>query len=232
MDEPIRLIGYDIRKAPATYQAARWEAHTREMFLIRPQTPCPLSVDKLVWPSRFRMESTPSGPLSTADDIVLIPAAGNRYFELFGLWDDLDEMTSEYRPTTSRDCGIAVGLYLPEYQPDAPHRPQDSWWQAISGCTVRPAHRSGEWERLGYDVANSGFTSALSNFGRSPAERLEAEATWGACLNDFGLLRTATDAVRFCEDSNRLLASDGPFYIFEISLIWGTLQVKAGTREG
>jgi hypothetical protein len=171
------------------------------------------------------METNPSGPLSTADDIVLAPAAGNRYFELFGLWDDLNEMTSEYRPATSRDCGIAVGLHSPESQADAAHGGQDSWWQAISGCTVRPAHQSGEWERLGYDVANSGFTSALSNFGRSAAERIQAESTWGACLNDFGLFRTVTDAARFRGDSNNLLASDGPFYIFEISLIWGTLEV-------
>ncbi len=223
MNEISQLIGYDIRRIPASYQTARWRTDLRKMFLIRPETPCPLSVDKLVWPSRFRMESIPPGPLSTPDDIVLQPTPRTRYFELFDLWDDLDEMVSEYKPTISGDCGLAIGLLRPENYAHGQSVLQDSWWHAITGCTVRPANQRNEWELLGYDVANSGFTSALSNCGRQPHEQREAEARWGKYLNDFGLFKIASDATYFCEDANKRLSSDGPFYVYELFLIWGAL---------
>lgn len=227
MNESSRLIGFDIRRTPAAYQQNHWGPRERELFLIRPNTPCPLSVDNLVWPTRFRMEHMPPGPLSAPDDILLRPSTKTRYFDLFGLWDDLNEMISEYKPTIAGDCGLAVGLVFPEHSAFEKSVIQDSWWQAINGCSVRPSTRREKWELLGYDVANSGYTSALSNCGRQPRDRNEAESKWGACLNDFGLFKAVPDAIRFCEASNKTLTSDGPFYVFELFIMWGNLTIPS-----
>lgn len=216
-----QLIGYDIRRAPSTYLSTRWGSAERERFLIHPDTPCPLSVDRLVWPSRFRLESTPPGLLSAPDDIVLTSDPRHRYFKLFDLWDDMDEMVSEYRPTEPGDCGVAIGILPP---PPESEPANDAWWHAIKGCTVHPSHRQATWESLGYDIANSGFTSALSSCGRTPQERAESEMRWRAHLNAYGLFMSFSEAALFCLDANSKIADDGPFYVFEIFLLWGTLQ--------
>ena len=71
------------------------------------------------------------------------------------------------------------------------------------------------WEFLGYDVADTGFTSALSNMGFTDDDNLpNLRAQWGGVLNTHHLFNKTDDAVQFKEFSNLRAPEYAPFYIF------------------
>lgn len=227
MKDTSRLVGYDLRKFTKAYLDFRWSAEYREQYLLRPECPYPLSVDGTVWPSRFRIKAAEDvAPLLSPGDIELEPSSGNQNFQLFDLWDDLDEMTSEYTPAEDGGSGIAVGLLEEGKYPHDYVPVEDGWWRAIHGSQINPETPRPAWGVLGYDVANSGFLSALFSFARAPDEREQMRKVWAKHINGSGLFDAVEDAVRFCDDANARLRDDGPFYVFKLFLIWGTPAVQ------
>jgi hypothetical protein len=218
-----QMIGYDVRRAPSPFLLSLWDTARREQFLLRTDVAYPFSVDKLVWPSRFQLGDLNPYPFpQPADAIVIQPSTVNQHFQLFKLWDDLVRMLGPYRPSSEGDCGLGVGLMHPEHYQDDSRFAEDDWWQAIHGSPIIPPEPEDEWKLLGYDVANSGFTSSVSNCGVPEAERATLRKTWGGSINQFGLFGKAEEALRFCADANVRFADDGPFYVFELFLIWSS----------
>jgi hypothetical protein len=70
---------------------------------------------------------------------------------------------------------------------------------------------------LGFDVADSGFWSGLSNCGYSEAERAELRPKWRDRINDFGLLKLEQDALEFRELSDVRVSEHAPFWVFRLS---------------
>jgi hypothetical protein len=202
----------------------RWDPPTRDIYLLRPEIECPLSIDRTVWPSRFR--SSQREVLQFGDDIHLDPATANSYFVAFRLWNDLAEMIAEYRPGKDNDCGVAVSLVLPESYADPSTVATDEWWNAAVSIPTHPSSPDANWLLLGYDIANSGFMSAVSNCGLTEDEREPMRAMWGRYLNDVGLFAEFSSADAFCRDANVRISDDGPFYVFELFLIWGNPRVS------
>jgi hypothetical protein len=181
----------------------------------------PLSVDKTVWPSRFRIGQE---VLQFDKDILVDSATGNSYFMAFGLWEGLGEMIAEYVPCQGGDCAIAVFVYVPDASVDdraIVGGTNDSWWTAIMEAEPQPSDIQDDWIELGYDVANSGFLSALSNCGFSDDERDKMRALWRSQINHIGLLADLDAAKMYCVDAHRRAASDGPFFVFKLFLVWG-----------
>jgi hypothetical protein len=214
----IKLIGYDVRRSPVSLAPFRWDPPTREQFLLRPEVKCPLSVDKSVWPSRF---FTPGAVLDFGDEIRPDPVRGNPYFVAFDLWNELDEMLAAYVPGMPDDCGIALGLLVPEDEAGIRREERDPWWSLATQIPTRPSDVGANWASLGFDVANSGFLSALSNCGSPEKELAQLRARWATHINDKGLFLSASEAEAFCIDANVRVAPDGPFHVFEVFLLWG-----------
>ncbi|MEW4568321.1 hypothetical protein AB1L88_10675 [Tautonia sp. JC769] len=222
-----RLIGFDIRLAPSPRLRSLWTGERRESFLLRPDLNFPFSIDRAVWPSRFQLGAAQASPgLEGADVIVLDPASANTHFQLFDLWDDLNQMLVPHRKTPEGDAGLSVGLVLPEQDPNESTFPEDEWCRAILDTPIRPPDPDPAWTRIGYDVANSGFTSALSNCGMSDDERPTLRRLWSNRLNRFGLFESAEDAQRYRADANRRIEEDGPFFVFELHLIWSSVPIS------
>lgn len=75
-----------------------------------------------------------------------------------------------------------------------------------------------DWIFLGYDVADSGFTSGLSNCGfGQDVHGLRAE--WGTRLNAFGLFDSAADALAFARLSDQRIPEHATFFAFGL---WST----------
>jgi len=216
------IIGYDVRSVSPSWLKSEWDIKSREQFLLRPEITCPFSVDFSVWPTLFKLGQNDTKIIAANNAIIVDPGIAAWHFKTFRLWPDLGGMLAEYKPTPDHDWGIAVGLIRLETYPPEASPIQDSWRRAILGSPINPATKQSSWKLLGYDVANSGFTSAISNCGMSEKERRELRPVWGHLLGDNGLFQTVQDAIRFNADANKRLSPDGPFYVFELFLLWNT----------
>jgi hypothetical protein len=87
-----RLLGFDVREVPQV-AAGLWDGARRTTFLLRPEVRWPLSVDTLVWPSRFDAGQGIGLPAPERERLYLAgiplpPDAGPNA----GLWEDAARM--------------------------------------------------------------------------------------------------------------------------------------------
>jgi hypothetical protein len=213
------MVGYDVRWFPPGFLTSRWDAALRMKYLLRPGIVRPFSVGKTVWPSRFQVGEGERDVFSGYPENIRLDPDENTHFYLFGLWDSYGEMLANYKPASEPAYVLGAGLLRKEQYPADAGFKTDEWWRAIHGSPIDPPEPKGEWNLLGYDVANSGLTSAMTNFSLPEAELALLREKWAGGINDHGLFSAADEAVRFCLDANVRLADEGPFYVWELFLI-------------
>ena len=185
-EKPKALLGFDARDmhVPAT----AWDADRRELYLLRPDVPRPLSVDALVWPSVFDATEEWRGPVQD-------------------LWDDLGRMDRKLQalPRTPRwriavawvaeddATRSAVFPSIPETSPDAP---------------------GDGWSILGFDVADGMLFSGLSNCGYEPSERAIFRRDWAAELNENHLFQSLAAARAFRDATDARVPEHAPFFVY------------------
>jgi hypothetical protein len=207
------MIGYDVRWFPPDFLSSRWTPSERARTLLRPELARPASTDTNVWPSRFKI-----GEVNDRDLLSVDPVTGDPHVLLFGLWSSVGQMLAHYRPAQQPDYAVGFRLYtIPG------SAPQDEWWRAIHGTAITPTDPDAKWGRLGFDVSNSGLTSALSGIVMLNAELDSLRRQWALTINDFGLFESAQDAILYCKNANERLREEGPFYVWELFLLWGDL---------
>ena len=81
---------------------------------------------------------------------------------------------------------------------------------------TRPAEIDPAWQRLGYDVAEAGLLSGLSNCGFVGDEMAAYRARFSARLNSHNLFVETTDAKEFRADCERRVIEHAPFFAFGI----------------
>jgi len=195
-----RIIGYDARENWLTLDQG-WVEQRKQGFLYRLDVIKPLSVDTQVWPTIFESEQR--------SDIV----------ERFGFqssWADLatlqSAVTKKHQERSMRAWRmIAITLLLGHYSQEA----KVPWESRLS--PVHPDQRGGNWEFVGYDVADQWMLSALSNCGFLPGlddvQHLRAE--WGPRLNAFHLFQNIHDAILFKHFSDQRLRDDhAPCFVY------------------
>jgi hypothetical protein len=69
---------------------------------------------------------------------------------------------------------------------------------------------------LGYDVADAGFWSGLSNCGYTQSELERLRPEWSMRINDFGLLRSESDALAFKNISDQRVPEHAPFWVYRL----------------
>jgi hypothetical protein len=213
------MVGFDVRWFPPDSSSLHWALDEREKSLLRLDVVRPLSVDRWIWPSRFQ-----SGEGTDPELIPVSREDRDPHFALFGLWSSLPEMLAYYRPASLPDFGVGFRLVIEENAAQISPASTDEWLLAIQGSPVKPAEPDPRWGRLGFDVANSALSSGVSGFTLLPEEREPLRRMYAGAINHFGLFGTAHDAIQFCRDANQRLADDGPFYVWELFLIWGDLR--------
>jgi hypothetical protein len=185
------VIGFDAREVFVD-PAKAWTPERRRDHLLRSDVAKPLSVDALVWPSVFH-----ELPVYGSGGIVA------------DLWDDLGEMRAalaERRPPAHRIVAVS---WLTD-DPGAKGGPRHGTREAT------PRDLGAEWELLGYDVADGGCLSGLSNCAYSPFERAELAPAWGPKLNAAGLLADAEDAFLYRAVTDRRVSEHAPFFVWAL----------------
>ena len=205
------LVGYDIRLDAGQYVELWWDQKRRNEYLLRPDTQWPLSVDGLVWPSMFRVARLESLPNLAPHVIDVTPGR-------FPDFADLEQL-KKIRQMSGKEGGIITAIELfTERVPDGEHITYER-----AGIThgfeipvTNPASLPRLTEFLGFDVADDGHLSGLSNCGYKEEEKTHLGKVWGTRLNKFGLLPTLADAMEFREITNARVPEHAPFWIFGI----------------
>jgi hypothetical protein len=91
--------------------------------------------------------------------------------------------------------GIQCGIWLDPTVPD----------RLLEGSTL-----------LGYDVADAGRISGLSDCGYTKEELKDLAPVWAPRLNSFGLLSTLEDAVAFRQLTDHRVPEHAPFWVYAL----------------
>lgn len=168
--------------------ASSWNLERRRLFLLNSEVEFPLSVDRNVWPAlglpkHSGIDETP-------------------------IWKNQKLM----RETLEGVNRIPKGIYvLITIYADELYRSSKHWrlYLDVEGVVSQYL----EEDFLGYDVADAGLISAISNCGFSPQQKACLSAKFAPKLNEHGLFAELAVARNFQLDSNRRIKEHAPFFI-------------------
>jgi hypothetical protein len=197
------ILGFDARPA----EPPEWDERRKRDFLFRLDVRRPLSIDTMVWPSRFDSHPDLKPP----------------YVGPYGYWEDLGKLRERagdawivafevIAAAASGEERAALIAFLRGVTPDG--RPGEE-----PAAVADPPAPGPLWSSLGYDVADlGGGISGLMNV-RLPPEREDMEslrARWSPKLNESHLFNEVDDARDFKDFSNRRVPEHAPFFVYRI----------------
>jgi hypothetical protein len=200
-----KLLGYDAREAADDPLNLPLPERMRQEFLLRAEILRPLSVDKHIWPSCFAYDRklSPDDPSSARNIFDEDMAWGGVFLSLPRLARSVEELRK-------KAVLIAVELLVPEGLPE--DRLPPAIYNQPDPDTVPP-----DALLLGYDVADAGQWSGLSNCGYTVQEVQDLAPRWIPKINDAGLLCAIEDAIEFLQLSNSRVPEHAPFLIYRLA---------------
>jgi hypothetical protein len=186
-----RLLGFDAGENEQDGRKTPIPIHVREVFLLRPEIELPYSVDGHVWPSVWGMSDQS-------------PDNEN------GLWLNLARMQQQLVEHGRTAILVAVELLVPS------NLPAFGFPYSLIDSTPEPQTVPEGSTCLGFDVADSGFWSGLSNCGYSEEDRARLRPAWQSKINDFGLLKSEQDAIMFKGMTDARVPEHAPFWVYKL----------------
>jgi hypothetical protein len=164
-----------------------WTEIRRDEFLIRNDVVSPKSVDTNVWAEFVHDE--------VQTDVGLLPLP---------VWSSRDKMLgiSKYAVGRTDLVELTIGVLIEDVLPE---------FIDLNGFSIVD---SIDGNFLGYDVADEGLTSALSNCGYSSKDILEARLHFSNAINNNGLIASLDAAKEFVKYSTSRIPDHAPFFIF------------------
>jgi hypothetical protein len=198
------MLGFDARHTTEDCATNPLPHDMRRQFLLRPEIERPLSIDPMIWRTHFKYHPGINALLGRQKPrlIDVDPDCSG------GLRLSLERMKQRLSEHVRPAVLLAVELFAPEETTVAEF--PSSLIYSHADPSVVPAGAV----LLGYDVADAGFISGLSNCGYSDEELGELRQEWGEKINDLGLLRTQDDAFAFVEITNRRVPEHAPFWVY------------------
>lgn len=201
------LLGFDAREL-FMEPGRTWAPARRGTYLLREDVYKPLSVDPAVWPSLFG-EGLPETE-RTRLGLDALPLPGWRGPNP-GLWDNLSRMRSCLGPLASEaHWTVAVSWVSAE----GFSKPATSGGPYLE--EMAPPVVSADWSLLGFDVADAGLISGLSNCGYVRAEIAGLRAAWASELNAHHLFTEVGRALAFRALTERRVPEHAPFFVYSL----------------
>jgi hypothetical protein len=192
LESPENVIGYDAREM-WRQPSADWDWSRRQSYLIDTAVSKPLSVDTMVWASVFDGEHN--------GDRWKCPEMPEEY----ELWPDYEAMFRAIQIFGTEKLGCYWGIALTVL----PETAVTSIWEKLGLLQGAP---KSSWELIGYDVADEGFISALSNCGYFEGETKPTAER----LYEHHLFSERSAAEEFRTLSNHRVSEHAPFFVFGI----------------
>ena len=210
------IIGFDIRLNPNNGYLDYMGKEYREEFLLNPDVEWPSSVDTSIWPSVFIFPDEleyDRKEYEKGNRIIVNNA--NFWHSMYNHWQDFKKMEKFF--TKSKEfkgrsvVRIATTVVLNDTLDDIL---KGGYWSSIAGSPLLGATIDKKWKFIGYDVADDGKFSGLSNCSYSEEEKAALIREWANRLNTYGLFSDLDDAIRFAEKSDKRVPGHAPFYVY------------------
>jgi hypothetical protein len=188
------FAGADVRECPAEADPA-WDADRRSRFLLRDDVLRPLSVDPIVWRGRVGPDGRPlnvPSPWITPHDVrrgLARSAPDNP-----GRW-----------------VVVVIGIAAADAR-------EEEILARERGITAEVQVQPG-WQFMGYDIADGGGISGLSNCGYTEREARVLRAGWASRLNERGLFSELVDALALRTLTDQRVAEHAPFAVCPLWII-------------
>jgi hypothetical protein len=202
------FLGFDLRLRPADLVAA-WTTDRRRQYLLRDDVEVPLSVDPMVWPSKFWQPHVPPGMGAPRHLGTIAVPDGTDGYTTLGLWTELGSLR-QFARKAEVDLRSGPLLAILAWPGDE----NDIASQAVHAHSR--VREIAQWEAVGFDVADSSFVSGLNNCGYEPVERAGLASAWASHLNHHGLLVHLDAARRFADLTDARVPEHAPFLVFEL----------------
>jgi len=201
-----RLLGFDAREREEDCDKTPIPEAVREEFLLRPELKCPFSVDRHIWPTHFLYHPEIRHLIGQHQPALLEVSARCEG----GLWLNLERMRQRLNENNRAAILISVELLTPESTSLA------EFPSSLIYTDTEPGSLPSGSTFLGYDVADVGFWSGLSNCAYTKQELAELRPNWSKRINDFGLLQLESDAIAFKEISDMRVPDHAPFWVYRL----------------
>lgn len=204
------LLGFDAREG-FLEPGGLWSPERRGDFLLREDVQKPLSVDTAVWPSLFGEGLPDSERTRLGLDAMSLPGwrGPNQ-----GLWDSLPRMRSALGPLAAEAHETVAISWV---SADGFSKPLASFGPYRE--KMEPEAIRTDWTLLGFDVADAGLISGLSNCGYTRAEIAGLRAAWASTLNAHHLFDDVEKALAFREMTDRRVPEHAPFFVYALRRI-------------
>lgn len=193
----IEILGYDAR-LPRGHLEKLWSIKRREDYLMSPKYDYALSVDFLVWPSIFNnaigcnLSCEHKKELSQGEKRLPTWVGPNYPF-----WENKKAL-EDYLSANAVACEIIlVKRIIGDAVFDIPPE----------------ILKEESWELEGFDVADVGYTSVVSDFS-SPVLKIETKRQWHAKLNQSHLFKNIIDAHAYAQFADKIFPEHKPFYVY------------------
>jgi len=201
-----KLLGFDARENEQDGRKTPIPIDVREVMLLRPEIELPLSIDTHIWPSHFLHYPFIREAMGRRDPPLIETCQGDEG----GLWLNLALMRQKLSRNERKAVLIAVELLAPQDTTVSEYPSQ------LIYSTPEPHSVPGGSVCVGFDVADTGFWSGLSNCGYSEDEREKLRPEWQSKINDHGLLQTEQDALVFREMTDKRVPEHAPFWVYKL----------------
>lgn len=191
-----------------------WTIERRRQYLYRESVNQPISVD------RYVLDSFDS--LYSEDEMPGYTGPFSPFWESLA---DLNQFISVKNIDLNKFLLLAFSIDVSLFSED-----DVTHWNKILGSKstsvekenlfsglASPSNVQENWNFIGYDVADSGFMSSISNIGFTPADDVEKlRKTWSGLLNNYHLFDDADEAVKFKQLSDKRVPRHAPFTVIGI----------------
>ncbi len=183
------IIGFDVREMKEPY-LGDWSFERQMNYLLKKHVKKPLSIDRIVWPS----------VLDSAQD----SDANN-----LDLWRNGNVLLQFYQAISVNSQNalcVAFTLLVDDQTP----------LEKFDLADISPTEISHDWELLGYDVADAGLMSGLTNCAYTPTDAQQFMGLFVRHLNKYHLFTDFGVASVFAEMNDLRVTEQAPFYVYGV----------------
>lgn len=183
------VIGFDVREMKTPY-LAQWSDERKQTYLIKKQVKKPLSIDRLVWPSV--LDDAPNGTVNN----ICLWRNGNVLKQFF-----------QAMAQGSNEAFCVAFTLLSDDRTSL---------ENFDLAGISPAEIGQDWELLGYDVADGGLLSGLTNCGYEPTDAHHFAGLFIRHINKYHLFTDFGVASVFAEMNDLRVPEHAPFFVYGI----------------
>lgn len=203
------IYGYDVRINIDQGNDDWFVRYTTEGALRRDIT-IPRSIDWIIWPPLFWQDGIGEFQSNVTDYMIGLPE-GFWTGTFRNLWKDLDNLFEYIKQRRDEIlCEVSI-VGLSSVESEATKNYPELFFPDLEVLNNPPVPQS-TWKKLGYDVVESGFYSAI--YGWSHGRRLNREyleTHFGVLLNEYHLFERSVDAVSYTDLVNVGIPQHSPF---------------------